>query len=329
LEKSDDLKGVRHIEETCLELQQVLERAVTKNLASALLLSGGLDTSILASIGSRHVSLKAFTVAFDEAEAPDLGYARQVAEHLGLEHNVYFFSRAEIFQAIPQVIEVVPTFDPMEIRNDLAIFVALRRVKGNDSTAVMTGDGCDELFAGYSYLFDYSDDQLRLELEKMQHAMAFSSIALGKALGVEVKLPFLDSEVRAFAAKLHPSYLVYGTDSERRGKWILRKAFEEILPKEVIWRVKTPVECGTGTTILPKIFDIEVSDDEFNWKRKRYLEEDGVSLRDKEQLFYYETYREMVGVPYAENPGAKTCPMCNSNVREGGSYCRTCGAYPI
>ena len=205
----------------------------------------------------------------------------------------------------------------------------MKCVKGSDSTAVMTGAGCDELFAGYSFLFDYSGDQLRLELEKMQHAMVFSSIALGKALGVEVKLPFLDSEVRAFTAKLHPNYLVYGTNSERRGKWILRKAFEEILPKEVVWRVKTPVECGTGTTILPKIFDTEVSDDEFNRMRKKYLEEDRVVLRDKEQLFYYETYREMIGVPHAEDPHAKICPMCNSNVEGGGSHCRTCGAYPI
>jgi len=312
-----------------LELQQVLEKAVAKNLASALLLSGGLDTSILASISSKYISLKAFTVAFDEAEAPDLRYAAQVAEYLGLEHSVHFFGRAEVFQAIPRVVDVVHTFDPMEIRNDLAIFIALRHVKSNNFTAVMTGDGCDELFAGYSFLFDYGEDQLRLELEKIQHAMGFSSIALGRTLGVEVKTPFLEPEVRAFAMKLDPSCLVYGANGDRRGKWILRKAFEEALPKEVVWRVKTPIECGTGTTILPKIFDAEISDDEFNRKRGKYLEEDGVALRDKEQLFYYETYREMIGVPHAEDPHAKTCPMCNSDVKEGGSYCRTCGAHPI
>jgi len=321
--KKSDLK------ESCLELRQLLEKAVGKNLVSAILLSGGLDTSVLASIGSRYISLKAFTVAFDEAEAPDLRHARQVARHLGLEHNIHLFSRAEVFQAIPQVIESIHSFDPMEIRNDLAIFIALKQVKENNFTAVMTGDGCDELFAGYSFFFDCNEEQLRLELEKMWRVMGFSSVVLGKSLGVDVKVPFLDPEVKAFAMKLIPRYLVRGVKGQRQGKWILRKAFEEVLPRNVVWRVKTPIECGTGTTILPKIFDTEISDKEFSRERMKYLEEDRVALRDKEQLFYYEAYRAAVGVPRGEDPSAKSCPMCNSNVREGVSHCRTCGAYPI
>jgi len=129
--------------------------------------------------------------------------------------------------------------------------------------------------------------------------------------------------------RLSPSNLVQGVKGQRQGKWILRKAFEEALPKEVIWRVKTPIEYGTGTTILPRIFDSVISDQEFYRKRKEYLDKDRVALRDKEQLFYYEAYRTVIGVPYAEDPGAKSCPMCNSNIHEGGTYCRTCGAYPV
>lgn len=327
--ESDLVRNVTGVKEICLELQQLLERAVARNLASAILLSGGLDTSILASIGSRYVSLKGFTVAFDEAEAPDLWYAGRLAKHLKLEHSVHLFSREEVFQAIPQVIEAIHTFDPMEIRNDLAIFIALKQVKKNNLTAVMTGDGCDELFAGYSFFFNYSEEQLRLELEKMWRVMQFSSVALGKALGVVVKLPFLDPEIRALAMRLSPRHLVRGGKGQRQGKWILRKAFEGVLSKEVAWRVKTPIEYGTGTTILPKIFDIEVSDEEFNRERRKYLQEDGVALRDKEQLFYYEAYRAVVGIPHTEDPRAKSCPMCNSNVREDESHCRTCGAYPV
>lgn len=320
---------MRLISGICSELRQLLEQAVKRNLASGMLLSGGLDTSILASIGSRYVSLKAFTVAFDEADAPDLRYARRVAAHLGVEHNVYLFSRAEALKAIPQVVTVIRSFDPMEIRNDLPIFIALKHAKSNGLTDVMTGDGCDELFAGYSFFFDYAEKQLRLELQKMWRIMRFSSVVLGRVLGVEVKLPFLDPEVKAFAMKLSPRYLVHGAKGQRQGKWVLRKAFEEVLPKDVVWRAKTPIECGTGATILPKIFDTEISDEEFNCKKKKYLDEDRVALRNKEQLFYYEAYRAVVGVPHAEDPSAKSCPMCNSNVREGGSHCRTCGAYPI
>lgn len=320
---------MRNVGEACRELLQILERAVEKNLASAILLSGGLDASILASIGSRFTSLKAFTVAFDEGEASDLTYARLVAKHLGLDHSIHIFTRAEIFQAIPRVVDLVRSFDPMEIRNDVAIFIALNQVRSSGFTAVMTGDGCDELFAGYSFLSSYSGDRLRLELEKLQNAMSFSSVALGRAIGVEVRLPFLEPEVRSFARKVDSSYLLYGPDGERQGKWILRKAFEETLPKEVAWRAKTPIERGTGTAALPEILDREIPDTEFNYKRKKYLQEDRVALRDKEQLFYYESYRKVIGVPHHEDPNSKTCPMCNSNINEGGSYCGTCGAHPI
>jgi len=325
----DGGENARRINEICLELRQSLERAVEKNLASGILLSGGLDTSILASIASRYVSLRAFTVAFDEAEAPDLEYARRVARHLRLEHDVHLFGRSEALEAVSEVVNVMRTFDPVEIRNDLAIFIALRRVKSNGLTAVMTGDGCDELFAGYSFFFHYDEGLLRLELEKMWGTMRFSSVLLARALGVEAKLPYLDPEVQSFAMNLSPWYLVRSAKGQKWGKWIIRKAFKGILPNEIVWRVKTPIECGTGTTMFPRIFDSKISDEEFNSKKKRYLEMDKVALRDKEQLFYYEAYRSIVGIPHAEDPRARICPMCNSNVHEGASHCRTCGAYPI
>ena len=325
----DGGENARRNNEICLELRRSLERAVKKNLASGILLSGGLDTSVLASIASRYVSLKALTVAFDEAEAPDLEYARRVAMHLGLEHNVHLFSRGETYEAVSEVVKVMRTFDPVEIRNDLAIFIALKCAKSVGLSAVMTGDGCDELFAGYSFLFNYDEKQLRLELEKMWRIMGFSSVPMAKALGVEVKLPFLDPEVKSFAMNLSPRYLVRGMEGKKWGKWIVRKAFEGILPNEIVWRVKTPIEYGTGTTMLRTIFDGEISYEEFNSKKKRYLERDRVTLRDKEQLFYYEAYRSVVGIPHAEDLCARTCPMCNSNVRKGVCHCRTCGAYPI
>lgn len=113
------------------------------------------------------------------------------------------------------------------------------------------------------------------------------------------------------------------------GKWIMRKAFENLIPEEILWRDKAPIEVGTGTTTLPSYFDSQISDLEFNDKKKRYLDEDMVVIRSKEHLFYYEIFRSEVGVPRAMVNNAKTCPECNSNVREGATFCRTCGAYPI
>jgi len=325
----DREENVLEIGQICSELRRILDRAVERNQAPCMLLSGGLDTSILAAIASRHFSFKAVTVAFDSAEAPDLTFARRVAGRLGLEHMIHRFNWAEVLEAIREVVKVMHTFDPMEVRNDVAIFIALKHAKANNLAATITGDACDELFAGYSFLFEYDAERTRIELQKMWKTMRFASVPIAGALGMEAKLPFLDPEVQFFAMKLDPNYLVRDHGGRRQGKWILRKAFEGMLPDEVIWRVKTPIECGTGTTVFPRIFDGELSDGEFERKVRRYLEEDGVALRDKEQVFYYEIYRSVFGVPRGDESHGRTCPRCGSNIRAEASYCTTCGAFPI
>ena len=326
---SDRAENLRQINHICSELRHILHGAVERNQAPCMLLSGGLDTSVLAAIASRDFSFKAITVAFDGVTAPDLAFARQVAGYLGLEHIIHGFNWAEVVEAIPEVVKIMRTFDPMEVRNDVAVFIALRHAKANNLTATITGDGCDELFAGYSFLFEYGVERIRLELEKMWKTMTFASVPMASALGLEAKLPFMDCEVQSFAMRLDPNYLVRGQEGRKQGKWILRKAFEGTLPYEVIWRVKTPIECGTGTTVFPRIFDTLISDREFERKVKRYLEEDKVALRDKEQLFYYEIYRSILGIPRGDESYGSICPKCRSNVRPEASYCRTCGAFPI
>jgi len=151
LDAAADLRQINYI---CSELRHILERAVERNQAPSILLSGGLDASILVAIASRQFSFKAITAAFDGVEAPDLTFARQMAEHLGLEHITDCFSWTEVLEAIPEVVKVIRTFDPMEVRNNVPIFIALKHAKANNLAATITGDGCDGLFAGYSFLFE-------------------------------------------------------------------------------------------------------------------------------------------------------------------------------
>jgi len=317
------------IEQLCSEIQLVLRGAVEKNLGDGLLLSGGLDTSIVASIAAKVASPRAFTVAFQEVDAPDLKYAELVAKYLGLRHNVHKFNREELFDALTECIKVMRTFDPVEIRNDVAIYIALRFARENNVKSIMTGDGCDELFAGYSFFLDYDEDRLKLELEKIRSEMRFASAVLAEHLGMSAKLPFLDSDVKSFAVKLDPQYLIRSGRGQKCGKWLLRKAFEGILPEEIVWREKTPIEYGTGTTVLPSIFDREITQEEFEQDKVRLLKDDRVAVQSKEQLFYYRIYRSVIGVPHIENISGRRCPRCNSNISQEASYCRTCGAYPI
>jgi asparagine synthase (glutamine-hydrolysing) len=306
----------------------LIEKSVKRNLAEGLLFSGGLDTSILALVASKFTSLKAFTVALEGAPSPDIEYASLVAKKLCIKHVIHYFNEDELYDAIHATIRIVKSFDPMEVRNSATIYVALKVAKEKGLSVTITGDGCDELFAGYSFLLDLEGKKLKLELEKLWRAMRFSSVPLAEALGLEVKLPYLDPHVKNFAFKLSPSYKIREERGQKWGKWILRKAFEGILPDEIIWRIKTPIEHGSGTTILPTLFDQKISNEEFQEKRRKYLEADRVVIRSKEQLFYYEIYRSTVGVPHPVKRG-RICPYCNSNVEEDSTYCRICGSYPI
>jgi asparagine synthase (glutamine-hydrolysing) len=317
------------LNDMCERLRLLLQKAVKENLAEGLLLSGGLDTSILAVVASKMGSLKAFTVGYEDASAPDMEFAKLVADRLKLKHVMHAFNYKELSDAVSKVIGIMKSFDPMEVRNDAAIYIGLKLAKESGVSSVMTGDAADELFAGYSFFFGLERDRLELELQKMWRIMRFSSVDLGNALGVAVKLPYLHTELKAFAMEVDPELKVRSESGHVYGKWILRKAFENILPSEIVWRVKTPIEMGSGTAALTGMFNSIISDTEFEEKRQEYLNEDKVTVRDKEQLCYYETFRSIIGVPHSKLGEGKICPFCNSNVNIDSTYCRTCGAYPI
>jgi asparagine synthase (glutamine-hydrolysing) len=320
-----------NVDEVAAKLRGLLEKSVNKNLTKDMLFSGGIDTSILATIVAKKVRIRGFTCAFKEANALDVKYANLMAERLNIEHYMNPFGEDQVFAAIPDVVKVLDSFDPMEVRNSITINIGLRFAKKYGVTKIMTGDGADELFAGYHMYYRHAGnkDKLTAMLKKMWGIMAFSAGTLGENLGIEVIQPFLDPEVKEFAMNLDPRYYVQEERGEVWGKWILRKAFEDVLPPEIRWRDKNPIEVGSGTTILPKYMANKISDSEFAAKKKKILEQDKVTIRDKEQLIYYEAYREAVGVPYAKDPDARTCPQCNSNVADNAVVCRMCGAYPI
>lgn len=172
-------------------------------------------------------------------------------------------------------------------------------------------------------------EQVRPYLDFLNGVMRFSSQPMGASIGVQAQLPYLDPAVRGFALAMSRDDLVGQRDSQLFGKKVLREAFADLLPQEVTWRVKTPIEYGSGSRALREFVTNSVSDDEFEAARVRAAAEDGVSLRDKEQFFYYRIYRTILPPPREQAGGAKRCSSCRGAVeRAEQKYCRVCGAYP-
>ncbi len=308
---------------------QALEGSVNRNLTEGLLLSGGLDTSILAGLASKWHKPYCITVALKGAPAPDIEYARIVADLFDLKHHVHLFGEDELEDGIGNTIKILGSFDPMEIRNSSACYIGLKAMKQLGLSSVMTGDGSDELLAGYSFFFNRNKEQLDSDLAKMWENMSFSSIPLARSLGIEVRLPFLDPEFKEFAMNLDSSLKVAKKDGQTWGKWILRQAFESLLSAELAWRVKAPLEVGSGTATLSTFYNSRISDLEFTKRKTRYKQEDRVNIGTREQLHYYEIYRNLVGVPYLRAGDGRKCPECSGSVNDKTTYCRICGAYPI
>jgi asparagine synthase (glutamine-hydrolysing) len=311
--------------EACILLRELLRDAVKKNNAEALLLSGGLDTSILAALSNdENKNKKAFTVALAGTRAQDPEFAKEMAQKFRFEHHLIRITESEALREIPMVIRAVRSFDPA-LPNDLVIYAALKEAKKLGIKSVMTGDGADELFAGYSYMHGLSHEELKMYITVLSETMYFSSNKLGAFLGVEIKQPYCDRAIVDFALDMDSGLKIKEKDGRRYGKWLLRKAFEEELG-EVAWREKDPIEFGSGTTKLRDVIRRDISDTEFEEKKRVY----GMDFMNKEHLFFYEIYKEVVGeIPKAKEE-ENACPLCKAELPEDRFHCNICGfSYPL
>jgi asparagine synthase (glutamine-hydrolysing) len=296
-----------------IDLKKKLKEAVARHEAEGILFSGGLDSSILASL-SPQASL--FTVSLG-SYGEDSEYARLTATHLGRRHYIAKVEIQEAFEAIPQVIRILKTFDPA-IPNDLATYFALQLAKEKGASSVMTGDGADELFCGYSYMFDLD---LESYLPRLAKRMRFNSVSLGKTLGISIKQPFLDEKFVEFALGIEPALKVVKEKRRTWGKWILRKAFEGELLHQILWQEKRPIELGSGFSSLRKIIEAKISDEEFQKKQKNY----SIRFLNRKHLYYYEVYKKVVGeIPSPQGEESK-CPFCGAGMDKRALHCRICG----
>lgn len=297
-----------HVSDISL-LKESLEQAVKRQLMSdvpyGVLLSGGLDSSIIAAIAKKFASqrietedtqaawwprLHSFAIGLEGS--PDLKAARVAADYIGTVHHEVHFTVQEALDALEDVIYHLETYDITTVRASTPMYLLARVIKSMGIKMVLSGEGSDELFGGYLYFHKAPNAQEFHEetVRKLSKLHLYDCLRANKALaawGVEGRVPFLDKEFMDVAMNLNPADKMCRTGSDRQiEKWILRKAFDGYLPDSILWRQKEQFSDGVGYSwidTLKQVAETTVSDSEFEARSKRFPINTPLN---KEEYFY-------------------------------------------
>lgn len=272
-------------------LVTAVERRMMADLPVGVFLSGGLDSSIVAAIMARvadpaHGPVRSF--AAGTAGSSDLVAARRVADHLGLDHTEIVYTADDAVRVVPEVVRSIESYEPSLVRsavpNHLLSEVAARSVK-----VVLTGEGADELFAGYAHYLDVDAEDLQEVLDDSVDGLHNLNLQrcdrVTMAHGLEARVPFLDLDMLALARQIPISWRVPG--SLGREKAILREAFAGWLPDDLLWRVKEQFGDGSGTAEVMRS-RIEELESESDWATTRI--DDLPAPRSREELAYQRVF---------------------------------------
>tara|TARA_B110000014_G_scaffold252874_1_gene231671 strand:+ start:84 stop:1049 length:966 start_codon:yes stop_codon:yes gene_type:complete len=316
------------------KIYQILNDVISKCKSNWISLSGGLDSSIIGHF-IKNRSPNSLAIIAKDFVGTDLTYSQIISKHLNIPIEICYITTEKILDAIKNTIKILKNFNDIEIRNAVVMYISLDELHKKNVKTVLTGDGADEIFAGYSFLLKKSEDELANELKRIKNIMHFSSHEIAKTFEIEIESPFLDNSVIEFADSIPISLKVNNNNEKIFGKWILRKAFETHLPKSIVWREKSPMQDGAGTVGLTNLFENIISDEIFKKKTSEIKNTDGVTIRSKESLHYYEIFKEEVDSSKMtiktkiSQPNKNFCPDCRFEIGEKSKFCRMCGKFPI
>ena len=261
-----DYENVKDNKTSIDDLRQALEDAVQRQLMSdvpyGVLLSGGLDSSVISAIAKKFAAkriesgnkndawwpqLHSFAVGL--ANSPDLPAARKVAEHIGSVHHEIKFTIEEGLDAVNDVIYHLETYDVTTVRASTPMYLMARIIRSMGIKMVLSGEGADEIFGGYLYFHKAPNAKAFHEetVRKLDKLHLYDCLRANKSLaawGVEGRVPFLDKEFMDIAMRLNPKDKMAGNG--KMEKWVIRKAFENYLPESVAWRQKEQFSDGVG-----------------------------------------------------------------------------------
>jgi asparagine synthase (glutamine-hydrolysing) len=314
------------LDEISKNLYRVLEESCNLCNSNLISLSGGLDSSIIAYFLKQRKP-KTVAVIAEDFVSTDLTYCQMISKKMELPLSIYNVTTATILEAVEETIKILKNFNDIEIRNNVVMYLAIKWAKENDEKSIITGDGADELFAGYSFLINKPEEELEEEIKRVCSVMHFPTQKIGKALGITVESPFLNDSVVKLAKEIPANLKVRNEKEKRHGKWILRKTFEKNIPRQIAWRVKSPMQDGSGTVGLTSLFDSIVGEEQFVERKLTVEKTDDVVIRSRESMYYYEIFKKLYGTP-VDSKSEETCPYCKHHVGKS-RFCRMCGAFPI
>ncbi len=298
-------RGLRSENPTFEMIREALRTATYKRLMSdvplGVFLSGGLDSSIVAALVVEQMDeVHSFNVAMADG-SEDRHYAQLVADYLGTQHHEYVYTLDEMIAALPDVIYHLESYDPLLIRSAIPNFF-LARLARQHVTVVLSGEGADELMSGYHYLKQFDTPQaLHTELVRITDGLHDCNLQrldrMTMAHGLEGRVPFLDTRFIEVASMVDLDQRLYVNGGEQGvEKWALRKAFEGMLPDEVIWRKKAKFSAGAGSEQkILELADREISDADYLREGAQFQRDTGRDLSSKEELYYYRIFRDHFG----------------------------------
>ena len=283
-------------------LCQAVKRQLMSDVPYGVLLSGGLDSSITSAVAKLYAdkrvesddektawwpTLHSFAVGLEGS--PDLKAAQKVADYIGTVHHEIIFTIQEGLDAIKDVIYHLETYDVTTIRASTPMFLMARVIKSMGIKMVLSGEGSDEIFGGYLYFHKAPNDKEFHEetVRKLEKLHQYDCLRANKALaswGIEGRVPFLDKEFMDVAMSINPKDKMI--TEERMEKWVLRKAFEDLLPAEVAWRQKEQFSDGVGYSwidTLKEVVEKEVSDEMMSKASSRFTAH---TPMNKEEYYY-------------------------------------------
>ena len=281
------------------QLRESLENAVKRQLMSdvpyGVLLSGGLDSSVISAIAAK-ISLPLHSFAIGLKGSPDLAAARKVSEHIATTHHEVEYTVQEGLDAIRDVIYHIETYDVTTVRASTPMYLISRYIKSLGIKMVLSGEGADEIFGGYLYFHKApnAEEFHKETVRKLSKLHQYDCLRANKSLaswGVEGRVPFLDKEFLDVAMRLNPKDKMAGNGKIE--KYIIRKAFEDYLPHEVVWRQKEQFSDGVGYNWIDSLKEIAN-------KTVTDLQMDNVTSRfplhpplSKEEYLYRTIYSEL------------------------------------